>query len=170
MKNGFRRAAVSAALAFTLAAAPAVAETIRIGYAPSIWDPSDFHGMMGSGIETGLKEAGVDYEFLIRAPSREVAHSEQLGIVEDFIAEGVDFIVINPTDPQVQRVAYERVIAAGIPLIVGNYSQPFPEDWGFQPTMFSGYSHKDAGVRLARYIHEKHGAGTTVAVIHGTPG
>lgn len=126
--------------------------------------------MMGSGIESGLKEAGVDYELLIRAPSREVAHSEQLGIVEDFIAEGVDFIVINPTDPQVQRVAYERIIAAGIPLIVGNYSDTFPEDWGFQPKMFSGYSHKDAGIRLTEYLHEKHGEGTTLAVIHGTPG
>jgi inositol transport system substrate-binding protein len=126
--------------------------------------------MMGSGVESALKAAGVDYEFLIRAPSREVAHSEQLGIVEDFIAEGVNFIIINPTDPQVQRVAYEKVVAAGIPLIVGNNSTPFPDDWGFQPTMFSGYSHKDAGVVLANYLHDKYGAGTTVAVIHGIPG
>jgi autoinducer 2-binding protein LuxP len=170
MTNRLFGAAAGAVLAFAVMAAPAAADTIRIGYAPSIGDPSDFHGMMGEGIETGLKDAGVDYEFLIRAPSREVAHSEQLGIVEDFIAEGVDFIIINPTDPEVQRVSYERIIDAGIPLIVGNYSDPFPEDWGFQPRMFSGYSHKDAGVRLANYIHEKHGPGTKVAVIHGTPG
>lgn len=168
--RGSLRAVTGALLLGMMAAAPAAADKIRIGYAPSIWDPSDFHGMMGSGVESGLQAAGVDYEFLIRAPSREVAHSEQLGIVEDFIAEGVDYIIINPTDPQAQRVSYEKVIAAGIPLIVGNYSNPFPDDWGFQPTMFSGYSHKDAGVRLANYLHEKYGAGTTVAVIHGTPG
>ncbi len=36
--------------------------------------------------------------------------------------------------------------------------------------MFSGYSHKDAGIRLTEYLHEKHGEGTTLAVIHGTPG
>jgi ABC-type sugar transport system substrate-binding protein len=165
-----RAAAAGALAALAFSASPAAADKVRIGYAPSIWDPSDFHGMMGSGIESGLKAAGVDYEFLIRAPSREVAHSEQLGIVEDLIAEGVDYIVINPTDPQVQRVAYEKVIAAGIPLVVGNYSNPFPDDWGFQPTMFSGYSHKDAGIRLANYLHEKYGPGKTVAVIHGTPG
>ncbi len=169
MKTPMLRVA-AAALAAALVAAPAAADKVRIGYAPSIWDPSDFHGMMGSGVESGLKAAGVDYEFLIRAPSREVAHSEQLGIVEDFVADGVDFIIINPTDPQVQRVAYEKVLEAGIPLIVGNYSNPFPDDWGFQPTMFSGYSHRDAGVRLAHYLHEKYGSGTTVAVIHGIPG
>lgn len=169
MKNPILRAA---AVAFTAAmlASPAAADKVRIGYAPSIWDPSDFHGMMGSGVESALTAAGVDYEFMIRAPSREVAHSEQLGIVEDFVADGVDFIIINPTDPQAQRVSYEKVLAAGIPLIVGNYSNPFPAEWGFQPTMFSGYSHKDAGVRLAHYLHEKYGPGTTVAIIHGTPG
>jgi autoinducer 2-binding periplasmic protein LuxP len=151
-------------------AGTAAAEKIRIGYAPSVWDPSDFHGMMGSGIERGLDAAGADYEFLIRAPSNHVAHEEQLAIVEDMIAEGLDYIIINPTDPEVQRVAYERVINSGIPLIVGNYSVPFPDDWGFQPMMFSGYSHSDAGLVLCNYLAEKYGSGTEVAVIHGAPG
>lgn len=151
-------------------AMPAQADSIKIGYAPSVWDPSDFHGMMGSGVESALDAAGADYEFFIRAPSKEVAHSEQLGIVEDFIAQGVDYIIINPTDPKVQRVSYERILEANIPLIVGNYSTPFPEEWGFQPTMLSGYSHKDAGVVLANYLAEKHGAGTKIAIIHGIPG
>ena len=164
--------AASAALlgAALLLGSGASAQQVRIGYAPSVWDPSDFHGMMGSGIERGLDAAGLDYQFLIRAPSNHVAHEEQLAIVEDLIAEGVDYIIINPTDPQVQRVAYERVLAAGIPLIVGNYSVPFPDDWGFQPMMFSGYSHKDAGITLAHYLAEKYGPGTTIAVIHGAPG
>lgn len=150
--------------------AVAQADSVKIGYAPSVWDPSDFHGMMGEGVETGLKNAGVDYEFFIRAPSQEAAHSEQLGIVEDFIAQGVDYIIINPTDPQVQRTAYERVIASGIPLIVGNYSTPLPEDWGFQPTMFSGYSHKDAGLALVEYLEDIYPDGTKLAIIHGSPG
>jgi len=148
----------------------AAAEPIRIGYAPSVWDPSDFHGMMGSGIERGLDAHGAEYEFLIRAPSNHVAHEEQLAIVEDMIAEGLDYIIINPTDPEVQRVAYERVLEAGIPLIVGNYSVPFPEDWGFQPMMFSGYSHSDAGQVLCAYLAERYGEGTEIAIIHGAPG
>ncbi len=148
----------------------AAADTVRIGYAPSVWDPSDFHGMMGSGIERGLDAAGVEYEFLIRAPANHVAHEEQLAIVEDMIAEGLDYIIINPTDPEVQRVAYERVIDSGIPLIVGNYSVPFPDDWGFQPMMFSGYSHSDAGLVLCAYLAEKYGEGIEIAVIHGAPG
>lgn len=152
-----------------LGMAPASAQ-VKIGYAPSVWDPSDFHGMMGSGIEAGLKELGVNYRFLIRAPSNHVAHEEQLAIVEKLIAERVDYIIINPTDPLVQRVAYEKVIKSGIPLIVGNYSNPFPKEWGFQPLMFSGYSHEDAGVNLANYLHKKHGTGTKIAVIHGSPG
>jgi ABC-type sugar transport system substrate-binding protein len=158
---------VGSALAF---GGEAAADKVRVGYAPSVWDPSDFHGMMGSGIEMGLEEQGVDYEFMIRAPANHVAHEEQLGIVEDMIAEGLDVIIINPTDPEVQRVAYQKVLESGIPLIVGNYSVPFPDDWGFQPLMFSGYSHSDAGVVLANYLAEKHGPGTTIAIIHGAPG
>lgn len=146
------------------------ADAIKVGYAPSTWDPSDFHGMMGSGVESALDEAGVEYEFFIRAPSQETAQHEQLGIVEDFIAQGIDYVIINPADFKVQRVTYEKVLAAGIPLIVGNYSNPFPDDWGFQPTMLSGYSHKDAGVVLANYLVEKHGVGTKIAIIHGIPG
>jgi autoinducer 2-binding protein LuxP len=148
----------------------AAADQIRVGYAPSIWDPSDFHGMMGSGIEAGLNDHGIDYEMRIRAPSTGVSHEEQLAIVEDMIADGMDYIVINPTDPLTQRVVYERVIEAGIPLIVGNFSIPFDDDWGFQPMMFSGYSHADAGETLAHHLLEKHGPGTKVAVIHGGPG
>jgi ABC-type sugar transport system substrate-binding protein len=160
-------ALLGSALAF---GGEAAADKVRVGYAPSVWDPSDFHGMMGSGIEMGLQEHGVDYEFMIRAPANHVAHEEQLGIVEDMIAEGLDVIIINPTDPEAQRVAYQKVLESGIPLVVGNYSVPFPDDWGFQPMMFSGYSHSDAGVVLANYLAEKHGAGTTLAIIHGAPG
>lgn len=162
---------LGSALTFGGAVGGALAqEEVRIGYAPSVWDPSDFHGMMGSGIELGLEEKGIEYEFLIRAPANHVAHEEQLAIVEDMIAEGLDFIVINPTDPEVQRVAYQKVLDSGIPLFVGNYSVPFPDDWGFQPLMFSGYSHSDGGDTLANYLAEKHGAGTSIAIIHGAPG
>lgn len=164
------KAAAAAALAVVVVGASPALSQIRIGYAPSVWDPSDFHGMMGSGIESGLKEHGIEYEFLIRAPSNHVAHEEQLAIVENLIAEGVDYIIVNPTDPILQRIVYERVIESGIPLIVGNYSEPFDEDWGFQPMMFTGYSHEEAGITLANYLHGIYGDGTEVTVIHGSPG
>lgn len=146
------------------------ADTITIGYTPSDWDPSDFHGMFGAGIEQGLQAHGVDYNFLIRAPGGHTAHEEQLAIVEDLIAQGVDYIVINPTDYEVQRAAYERVVAAGIPLIVGNYRDPFPEDWGIQAMMFAGYSHADAGDAIVDYVADRYPEGTNVAIIHGFPG
>ena len=171
MKNGLLASVAGVALAGMIAwSGPAAADTVRVGFAPSVWDPSDFFGLLGKGIEDGLTERGIDYEFLIRAPSNHVAHEEQLGIIEDLIAESMDVILICPTDPQVQRVAYERVLAASIPLIVCNYSDPFPEDWGFQPTMFTGYSHADGGTTLADYLLERHGPGTEVAIIHGAPG
>lgn len=152
-----------------IASAPVMAQ-VRIGYTPSDWDPSDFHGMFGAGIEAGLQEAGVDYEFLIRAPGAHTAHEDQLAIVEDLIADGVDYIVINPTDYSIQRVAYQKIIDAGIPLFVGNYRNPFPEDWGIQPLMLSGYSHDDAGTTLANYLFERYGEGAKISIIHGFPG
>lgn len=157
---------VAAAL---LLSAPVLAQ-LRIGYTPSDWDPSDFHGMFGAGVEKGLEESGVDYEFLIRAPGAHTAHEDQLAIVEDLIADGVDYIIINPTDYSVQRVAYQKIIDAGIPLFVGNYRDPFPEDWGIQPLMLSGYSHEDAGNTLANYLFERYGEGVKISIIHGFPG
>lgn len=148
----------------------AAAQTITIGYTPSDWDPSDFHGMFGAGIEQGLDAHGVDYEFLIRAPGSHTAHEDQLAIVEDLIAQGVDYIVINPTDYEVQRASYERVLEAGIPLIVGNYRDPFPDDWGIQALMFSGYSHADAGEAVAQYLDQNYEDGTGMGIIHGFPG
>ncbi|MDE0110693.1 MAG: substrate-binding domain-containing protein, partial [Albidovulum sp.] len=137
--NAITASALAAAMSISVAAQ---ADTIKIGYAPSTWDPSDFHGMMGSGVESALDRAGADYEFFIRAPSSEAAQAEQLGIVEDYIAQGVDYVIINPIDVKVQRVTFEKVLEAGITLVVGNHSTPFPEEWGYQPTMLSGYSHK----------------------------
>ena len=166
-RNAIAASVLAAAVSISVAAQAA---PIKIGYAPSTWDPSDFHGMMGSAVEAALDRAGAEYEFFIRAPSSEAAQAEQLGIVEDYIAQGVDYIIINPIDVKVQRVTFEKVLEAGIQLIVGNHSTPFPEEWGYQPMMFSGYSHKDAGLVLADYLVEKHGVGTKISIIHGIPG
>lgn len=143
---------------------------VVIGYAPSDWDPSDFHGMFGEGIEEGLREHGIDYEFLIRPAGDHTTHEVQLSIVEDFIAEGVDYLVINPTDFHAQRVSYQRVIDAGIPLFVGNFNIPFPDEWGIQPLMLSGYSHEIAGLEMVDYIAERYAPGTKMAIIQAAPG
>ena len=60
--KSFSTLAAAGALAVGIATA-ASADTIRIGYAPSVWDPSDFHGMMGSGIEDGLKNTASTTSF-----------------------------------------------------------------------------------------------------------
>lgn len=146
---------------------------VTIGYTPSDWDPSDFHGMFGAGVEERLTELyGADgYEFIIRAAGDHTQHEDQLSIAEDFVAQGVDFVVINPTDYEAQQVTYRFLNQSGMPFIVGNYRDPFPEDWGIeQPVQFVGYSHEDAGIATAEWIRDTYPEGTKIAIIHGSSG
>ena len=151
-----------------------VPDVIRVGYAPSDWDPADFHGLYGVGIEERLAELlGEDgYEFTIRAAGSHSDHEEQLSIVEAFVADGYDFIALTPTDYEAQQMTYRYLHEVGVPFIVGNYRDPFPEEWGIeQPVGFSGYSHEDAGVAVAEWVRDNYDPDDTkVVFMYGTSG
>jgi len=56
--------------------------------------------------------------FDVLAVSADYGAVEQIAHVEDFIARGVDAIMISPGDAMVLRTAFEQAHSAGIPLIV----------------------------------------------------
>ena len=149
-------------------------DTLRIGYTPPTLDKADFMGQFEEGLIKGLDEwtqaAGLEYELFSRSPADHAAHQQQLQIVEDFLTLGVDYIVLIPTSYEGQLGAYRMINEEGIPLVIGNYSDPFPRDWGVSAMRFAGYSHYDAGVAMAEYVAEKYPSGTSMAIIYGEAG
>ena len=152
----------------------AARDTIRVGYTPPTLDKADFMGQFEEGLIKGLDEwtqaAGLEYELFSRSPADHAAHQQQLQIVEDFLSLNVDYIVMVPTHYEGQLGAYRLINEEGIPLVIGNYSDPFPREWGVSALRFSGYSHYDAGIAMAEYVADKYPAGTSMAIIFGEAG
>lgn len=147
------------------------AAALRIGYAPSELDETDFFGQFQLGLETGLADLGVDYELNARAPSTAEAHNEQFDFVEDLITLDVDVIIIAPTGFEEQIASYEAVNEAGIPLFMTNFSRPAPdEEPDVDIVQYSGYSHAEGGEVLGDHFAEALEEGTQVAVLRGVPG
>lgn len=147
---------------------------LRIGYTPPTLDKADFMGQFEQGLIKGLDEwtesAGLEYELFSRSPADHAAHQQQLQIVEDFLNLNVDYIVMVPSHYEGQLGAYRQINDAGVPLVIGNYSDPFPSEWGVEALRFTGYSHADAGVAMAEYVADKYPRGTSMAIIFGVAG
>lgn len=149
-------------------------DMLRIGYAPATYDPADYMGQFGAGLYETLAEwgeEGVDYEVITRSPGDHSAHAEQAAIVDDLIALDMDYILIHPSDYEGQQGTYERVMDAGIKLMLTAYSDPFPEEWGIdQGWAFFGFSHEDGGTVITDWIIDTFPEGAKIGVVHGSPG
>lgn len=149
-------------------------EELSIGYTPPTLDKADFMGQFEEGLikrfDEWSEQTGIEYTLRSRSPADHAAHPVQLQIVEDFLTLGVDYIVMVPTGYEVQQGAYRLINDAGVPLVIGNYSDPFPEEWGVEAIKFAGYSHYDAGVAMAEYVGARYDEGTSMAIIYGEAG
>lgn len=143
---------------------------IRVAYLPPTYDEADFYGQFAEGLWQGLDAAGVNYERLVRSPASHEAHAQQLGIIEDVLTQGVDYIVLGPTSYEAMQPGYQMINEEGIPLIIGNYSDPFPEEYNAHALSFVGYSHYDGGTAMVEYIRDNYPRGTKMAIIQGVPG
>ncbi|MBE0478270.1 sugar ABC transporter substrate-binding protein [Candidatus Aerophobetes bacterium] len=147
---------------------------LRIGYTPPTLDKADFMGQFEEGmigrLDEWSKETGNEYTLYSRSPADHAAHHVQLQIVEDFLTIGVDYIVVIPTGYEIQRGAYRAINEEGVPLIIGNYSDPFPKEWGVHAIKFVGYSHADGGQAVVDYIAGRYPPGTKMAIIYGEAG
>lgn len=145
--------------------------SIVIGYAPAVYDSTDYFGQFEAGLKDGLDAAGIEYEIRGRAPLQESDLSGHMSIVEDFVTIGVDYIIFGPTDPEAVIPAIEEANEAGIPLIINNHLTPLPEDAGVDVLTYAGYSHSDGAVVTANYIVDNIlDSGDQAAILYGQPG
>ncbi|MEO1091706.1 MAG: sugar ABC transporter substrate-binding protein [Pseudomonadota bacterium] len=154
------------------AAAPATAQdTLRIGYAPPVYDTLDYFGQFAAGFQEVLDGAGVDYEFIARASTQEANVQQQLDIVEDLITLGVDYIIVGPIDYFGIVPALQSANAAGVPIVVINHLDVHPEDAGVEVLAYSGYSHAEGGRITAEWALENVlESGDQVGLMFAEPG
>lgn len=73
-------------------------------------------------LESGVLSAAEDYadKYEVKCVEAGQDPAEQLSQVEQFVAEGVDCIVINPVNQESSSTAIEEAVAAGIPVMTVN--------------------------------------------------
>jgi len=116
--------------------------TVRIG-----WSPPDVTGVFAT--VTDFMEAAIatsapyniNIEFVERPPQDHTGVAEQIAVIETFIVQGVDVIMVAPTDVDGIIPALREVNEAGIPLIMVNMMSEIP---GVEVTSFVGFDNRIA--------------------------
>lgn len=90
---------------------------------------------------------------------------KQVAQIENFIAEGVDAIILCPQDGTALIPAVRQAIEAGIPVIM--CSADVDEQVG---QVLVGSNHKDAGIMQAEWVVEQLGGKGTIAYLRGPIG
>lgn len=163
-------------LAFALFAAfligvPALAQTVRIGFAPPVYDTLDYFGQFAAGFQQELTERGVAFEFIARASTAEANVQQQLDIVEDLVVLGVDYIIVGPIDYFAIVPALQAANEAGIPIFVVNHLAVHPEESNVDVLAYSGYFHEVGGEVTANWALENLlQSGDQVGLMYAEPG
>ncbi|AZZ94252.1 MULTISPECIES: sugar ABC transporter substrate-binding protein [unclassified Hahella] len=102
-------------LASAMFAGSVAAADLKIGVSMAVFD-DNFLTALRNGIETAAKDKSVDVQ--IEDGKNEVG--TQLNQIQNFIASGVDAIIVNPVDTDATVSMSSDAEAAGIPLIYVN--------------------------------------------------
>ena len=120
-----------------------VSDVIRIG-----WTPPDITGVFRTATDyfilsaTDAREkAGINVDIISQAPVSHTAFGEQVAIIEDFIARGVDAIAISPIEVEIVIPAIQQANEAGIPVIIVNLLEPIE---GVEVASYIGFDNTDA--------------------------
>ncbi|MGC9450798.1 MAG: substrate-binding domain-containing protein [Oceanipulchritudo sp.] len=81
-----------------------------------------------------LREEGIFVEVLWKGPMREDDRSQQVGVVETFISQGVDGIILAPLDRKALVAPVRMARQAGIPVLVFDSALDDPEIVSFVAT------------------------------------
>ncbi|QUX97062.1 rhizopine-binding protein [Marinomonas sp. CT5] len=110
------------AITSSLLATSVSAADLKIGVSMALFD-DNFLTVLRNGIQSAAKDQGVD----VQIEDAKNGVGNQLNQVQNFIASGVDAIIINPVDTDATVSISDDAQAAGIPLIYVN-RQPINVD------------------------------------------
>ncbi|WP_410914510.1 ribose ABC transporter substrate-binding protein RbsB [Priestia filamentosa] len=135
-------------------------EDIKIGLSVSTLN-NPFFVSLKNGVVKEAKKQGMDVVIV----DAQNDSAKQVNDVEDLLQQGVDVLLINPTDSAAISTAVQSANNIGIPVVTLDRSA----DKGKVETLVASDNVK-GGEMAADYIVEKLGEGAKVAELEGTPG
>lgn len=155
MKSTF----LTATAALALCAAPALADgKLKIGMTFQELNNPYFVSM-----QEALKEAAasIGAEVVVTDAGHDV--TKQMSDVEDMLQQGIDILLLNPTDSAGIEAAVHAAKAAGVVVVAVDANAAGPVD------SFVGSKNKDAGYMSCKYLGEALGGKGEVAILDGIP-
>ncbi len=135
-------------------------EDIKIGLSVSTLN-NPFFVSIKNGVEKEAEAQGMD---VIVVDAQNDA-AKQINDVEDLIQQGVDVLLINPTDSSAVSTAVQSANSIGIPVVTLDRSA----EKGEVETLVTSDNEK-GGEMAGEYIVEQLGEGAKVAELEGVPG
>ncbi|MCA1023568.1 ribose ABC transporter substrate-binding protein RbsB [Halobacillus litoralis] len=135
-------------------------EDIKIGLSVSTLN-NPFFVSMKDGVEKEAEAQGMD---VVVVDAQNDA-AKQVSDVEDLIQQGVDVLLINPTDSSAVSTAVQSANSLGIPVVTLDRSS----EKGDVATLVSSDNAK-GGKMAAEYMVDQLGEGAKVAELEGVPG
>lgn len=112
----------------------------------------------------GIKKAGADLGDKVKILSSDSDVAKESSLIDDLIAQQVDAISISPQSDTTSVPAFERAVAAGIPVVTWNSKVNSPKS-----KFFVGVNNydlgKNTGLYAVNYIKEKMGGKAKIVVI-----
>lgn len=144
-----------------VAATEPAAEKVTIGVSISNYDDKWLSYLLDS--MKAYAATVPNSEFLFVDGKGDIAN--QLGQVENFIAQGVDAMIINPVDTDGSGPMTDKANAAGIPIVSVN--RPFKNQ--ADAASYCGGDSKQSGVLEMEYLAEKMGGKGNLVIMVGEP-
>lgn len=158
--------AASAAPPSVVAASPSPsARTVRVEVILAALD-NDFYVAQKEGIETEAAKHS-DAEVSVSAGSQRTASTEVIALIENAITKGVDAIAVNGSDNEPLLPALQKVIDAGIPLIL--FDAPAETLEGKYAT-YIGTDNRAGGLADGQWLQKALPGGGDVGLLLCVPG
>jgi ribose transport system substrate-binding protein len=152
-----------AAVAVTMMAAPAVAQTkYHFAVVPKAMN-NPFFDVARDGCMKRAKELG-NVECIYKGPI-EHEPATQAQIIQDFVTPKVDGLAISVADVAAMSKSIEAASAAGIPVVTFDADAP-----GSKRIAYIGTNNKDFGLALGKQLLQLRPEGGKYAMISGGPG
>jgi ribose transport system substrate-binding protein len=131
---------------------------------------NEFFVTMADGARAHQSEHADQYELIVNGIKNEIDLAQQVALIDQMIASGVDAIVIAPADSKAVVPALARAAAAGIVVvnIDNRLEEAVLEEYGLK-TPFVGPDNFLGAEMVGRYLAEHMTAGQAVAILEGVP-
>ena len=150
---------------FCVTSASADKPKLKIGFTPPSF-VSPYWTYVANAAKAEAAAEGV--ELIINAPKDHTDFEGQIRILEDFVQQKVDAIIIGVVDKAAVVPGLKRANAAGIPIVVPN--QILPEPAGVKIDTYIGVDNFDGGKIMGEYVQKILKGKGDIVLIEGIPG